>query len=108
MTDHCKKRMYGGSFTGRPCGNRPVDGYDGYCAIHFPPNVAARKLAKNKQWDEEFKRRESLRKLHDAERDERDRKLAAFPGLLAALKDRMDLWNSSDSTSTSKKGELYT
>lgn len=42
-----------------PCSRPAKDGMDGYCAIHYPPNVAAREKARQEKWKDAREKRES-------------------------------------------------
>ena len=54
--------------------------------MHSPEGVAARKAKLHAKWDREQKYRVAITERRAAEAEERERKLAAFPDLLAALK----------------------
>jgi len=69
---------------------------DGYCSIHYPPNVKKRDEALRVKWDAENKDRQEEYRRKKAEAESNARKLAIFPELLAALKEIASHLYSSD------------
>ncbi len=67
---------------GRRCMLSEKDGMDGYCALHYPANVEARRAAQNAKYDAVAEKCES----ELAARAEELRKLAVFGDMLVALK----------------------
>lgn len=83
----CKKLMYRpGAFRGVACGKK-VTGKHGFCGIHSPEAVAKREALSRARYANEMARTEK----RIAEAKERERKLAVFPELLAALRPFADM-----------------
>ncbi len=73
---NCKKRVYGGSFAGRLCGNQAKEGMDGYCATHYPPNVTAKRRARDDKWEAEWAAKREQWRIHK-ENQEKEKAIIA-------------------------------
>lgn len=78
----CAARIWGTWYDRHPCSRRGVveEGGKVWCKQHVPSVVAARRDEREARW-----RRDALAEHAEVAAAERDRRAAAFPGLVAAL-----------------------
>jgi hypothetical protein len=80
----CMETGCGGTWGGKQCGNNAKPGCDGYCSLHYPANVEARRKKREEKRDTQRTASEELYR----EDFENARKARAYDVTLASLKDQ--------------------
>lgn len=80
----CQKRIWANRAGGAQCARKAVR--DGWCKQHHPDAEKARAVAREAAWKAESEARNQRYREQRAAEAERDRKLALYPELVAALK----------------------
>ncbi len=94
----CKKRVFSGQRNdtgGHQCTKKAVDGMDGYCSLHYPPNAEKRQQDLEAKWKRESDERAAVRKKQADARALELHKIEAFDYLLASLKELRE-WHSKE------------
>ncbi len=88
----CSATVYGGGFRSPPCSNPGKVERDGkwYCGTHDPVRVEKKRKERDKQWNAEWDKKAARQEENRAKRTEIERRAAAYPDLLEALKAASD------------------
>ena len=86
--EKCAKTVYGGSWGGSLCVRKGVnlEGGEWWCKQHTPSLIKAKRAAASAAWQAKYESQRQEAAARHQETDERDRRAACFPELVAALK----------------------
>jgi hypothetical protein len=76
--DRCAQRVWGGTFSGHPCGNKAkyTEGGKRWCHVHLPSAVKNRRKTQNAKWDRDFQIEQKRWAIRKAESDVANRCVA--------------------------------
>jgi hypothetical protein len=90
----CQKMIYGGSFHGRSCAKTAKHEHEGkwYCGTHHPPAVKARRVARDRGWNEKWARQDAERDRQSKIRQAENRVVEAALNMDYTMSDRNQEW----------------
>ena len=91
-SEKCKGRKLGGGY-GSGCSRAPAEGHNGYCKQHDPVERERFRKERNARWDAKWAEQDARRAEAAKQRAIDARKLAAFDGILVALKDVAEIFS---------------
>jgi hypothetical protein len=90
----CQKMIYGGSFHGRSCAKTAKHEHEGkwYGGTHHPPAVKARRVARDRGWNEKWARQDAERDRQSKIRQAENRVVEAALNMDYTMSDRNQEW----------------